>query len=99
MLAQHYSWHFETHTVETLKAVTAIATPSERVQRLIGTPSVSEAAALLSSHNGQLVVCKQKEDAMTLAMARRVYSDLSDNDTNSTSAQWYPNGKGDDKQE
>jgi cobalt-precorrin 5A hydrolase len=73
ILAQRYSWRFETHTVDALKAVTAIATPSERVQRLIGTPSVSEAAALLSSHNGQLVVCKQKGNAMTLAVARRVY--------------------------
>jgi len=86
MLAQHYSWRFETHTVEALKTVTAIATPSERVQRLIGTPSVSEAAALLSSHNGQLVVCKQKGEAMTLAVARRSYSDPTSNDANSASA-------------
>ncbi len=100
MLAQHYSWRFETHTVEALKTVTAIATPSERVQRLIGTPSVSEAAALLSSHNGQLVVCKQKGEAMTLAVARRSYSDPTGNDANSASArnrgeiaQRYPNGK------
>jgi cobalt-precorrin 5A hydrolase len=75
MLAQHYSWRFETHTTEALKAVTAIVTPSERVQRLTGTPSVSEAAALLSSRNGQLVVCKQKGKGMTLAVARRSYSD------------------------
>jgi cobalt-precorrin 5A hydrolase len=87
MLAQHYSWRFETHTVEALKAVTAVATPSERVQRLIGTPSVSEAAVLLSSHNGQLVVCKQKGEAMTLAVARRLYSDLvAGNDTDTASA-------------
>jgi cobalt-precorrin 5A hydrolase len=77
MLAQHYSWRFETHTAEALKAVTAIVTPSEHVQRLTGTPSVSEAAALLSSHNGQLAVCKQKGEGMTLAVARRSYSDPS----------------------
>jgi cobalt-precorrin 5A hydrolase len=70
-LAQQYSWRFETHTVEELKAVPAIATPSERVQQLIGTPSVSEAAALLSSRSGQLIVCKHKGEGMTLAVARR----------------------------
>ncbi len=85
MLAQHYSWHFETHTVEALQAVTAIATPSERVQRLIGTPSVSEAAALLSSHNGQLVVCKQKGEKMTLAVARKLYDHPTSNDAHSAS--------------
>ena len=74
-LAEHYSWRFETHTVGALKAVTAIATPSEHVQLLIGTPSVSEAAAILSSCNGQLVVCKCKGEGMTLAVARRLYSD------------------------
>lgn len=74
MLAQHYSWRFETHTVEALKGVTTIVTPSERVRELVGTPSVSEASALLSAQNGQLVVCKQKGEAMTLAVARRVYN-------------------------
>ncbi|MBA2396189.1 MAG: cobalamin biosynthesis protein [Ktedonobacteraceae bacterium] len=73
MLAQHYSWLFETHTVEALKGVTAIVTPSEHVQRLVGTPSVSEAAALLSAQTGQLVVPKQKGEAMTVAVARRLY--------------------------
>jgi cobalt-precorrin 5A hydrolase len=104
ILAQRYSWRFETYTVEALKGVTAIATPSERVQRLIGTPSVSEAAALLSSQNGQLVVYKQKGEAMTLAVARRVYSDLAGNDVDSASirnrgeiADRYPHGKGNDR--
>jgi cobalt-precorrin 5A hydrolase len=97
MLAQHYSWRFETHSVEALKAVTAIATPSERVQRLIGTPSVSEAAALLSARNGQLVVCKQKGEAMTVAVARRLYNDPAGNAATGASAQEYPHGKGNGK--
>jgi cobalt-precorrin 5A hydrolase/precorrin-3B C17-methyltransferase len=71
MLAQHYGWRFETHTVESLKTITTIPNPSERVQRLIGTPSVSEAAAQLSSHRGELIVPKQKSTDMTLAIARK----------------------------
>ncbi len=48
----------------------AIPNPSERVKRLVGTPSVSEAAALLSSNGGELIIPKQKGDGMTLAVAR-----------------------------
>jgi cobalt-precorrin 5A hydrolase len=87
MLAQHYSWRFEIHTVEALKAMTAIATPSERVQRLIGTPSVSEAAALLSAREEQLVLGKCKEEGMTLAVARRSYSDPASNHARSARMQ------------
>lgn len=84
MLAQRYSWRFETHPVEALKTVTAIATPSERVQRLIGTPSVSEAAALLSAHDGQLVLAKCTGKGMTLAVARRLFSTSVRDYSNST---------------
>ncbi|HEX3639655.1 MAG TPA: precorrin-3B C(17)-methyltransferase, partial [Ktedonobacteraceae bacterium] len=76
MLAQRYGWSFETHAVETLKTTTAIPNPSERVQRLVGTPSVSEAAALLSSNGGELIVPKQKGEGMTLAVARKIGSEL-----------------------
>jgi cobalt-precorrin 5A hydrolase len=72
MLAQRYGWHFETHATEALRMVTAIPNPSERVQRLVGTPSVSEAAALLSSHGGELIVPKHKGEGMTLAVARKI---------------------------
>jgi len=71
MLAQHYGWSIETHAVETLKTITTIPNPSERVQRLVGTPSVSEASALLSSNEGELIVPKQKGEGMTLAIARK----------------------------
>lgn len=70
-LLQRYGWNLETHTVEELKAVKDIPSPSERVLRLIGTPSVSEASALLSSGYGELLVCKQKGVGMTMAIARR----------------------------
>lgn len=70
-LARHYGWNFEVHKVEDLKAVTEVPSPSERVRRLVGTPSVSEAAALLSSRGGELIVPKCKGEGMTLAVARR----------------------------
>jgi cobalt-precorrin 5A hydrolase len=70
LLAQRYGWQIETYAAEALKTVTAILNPSERVQRLVGTPSVSEAAALLSSNGGELIVPKQKGESMTLAIAR-----------------------------
>jgi cobalt-precorrin 5A hydrolase len=82
-LARHYGWNFEVHSVETLKAVKSVPNPSERVRQLVGTPSVSEAAALLSSRGGELVVPKRKfqypqtdrervllREGMTLAIAR-----------------------------
>jgi cobalt-precorrin 5A hydrolase len=72
-LARHYGWNFEVHCVEDLKAVTEVPSPSERVRQLVGTPSVSEAAALLSSQGGELIVPKYKEEGMTLAVARRAY--------------------------
>jgi cobalt-precorrin 5A hydrolase len=68
LLAQHYGWDFEVHSVEALKTVTAVPSPSERVRRLVGTPSVSEAAALLSSRGGELIVPKCKGEGMTLAV-------------------------------
>ncbi|GAC1401431.1 MAG: cobalamin biosynthesis protein [Ktedonobacteraceae bacterium] len=70
-LAQHYGWTCEVYSAADLKAVTAVPSPSERVQRLIGTPSVCEAAALLSSHGGELLVPKHKGEGMTIAVARK----------------------------
>jgi cobalt-precorrin 5A hydrolase len=69
-LVQRYGWTLDTHTVEELRAVKDIPSPSERVLHLIGTSSVSEASALLSSAYGELVVHKQKGVGMTIAVAR-----------------------------
>ena len=46
-----------------------VPTPSDVVARHVGTPSVSEAAALLGSHRGQLLVEKVKGQHWTLAVA------------------------------
>jgi cobalt-precorrin 5A hydrolase len=71
MLVQRYSWGFETHAATALKTMTTVPNPSERVQRLVGTPSVCEAAALLSSNGGELIVPKQKGEGVTIAIARK----------------------------
>ncbi len=70
-LAQHYGWTLEVYSAADLKAVTTVPSPSESVQRLIGTPSVCEAAALLSSQGDELLVPKHKGEGMTMAVARR----------------------------
>lgn len=56
------------YTADTLKAID-VPTPSEVVQKHMGTPSVSEAAALLASEGGCLVLDKQKGSNYTLAVA------------------------------
>lgn len=48
-----------------------VPTPSDTVHQHVGTPSVSEASALLATHQGKLLIPKQKSDAKdyTLAVA------------------------------
>jgi len=52
-------------------AAVAVPHPSGTVQRLVGTPSVCEAAALLAAQGGPLVVAKRKSARATVAVARR----------------------------
>lgn len=56
------------YTAEELSAV-PVPHPSKTVKKHVGTPSVSEAAALLASGNGALVVSKQKGENFTVAVA------------------------------
>lgn len=60
-----YPIHF--FTAKELKTV-EVPTPSPVVKKHVGTPSVCEAAALLASGGGELVLCKQKESNYTLAV-------------------------------
>ncbi|MBW1779067.1 MAG: cobalt-precorrin 5A hydrolase [Deltaproteobacteria bacterium] len=53
-----------------LNAVKAIKSPSVRVERHIGAKSVCEAAAILGSNQGNLIVPKQKTQNVTVAVAR-----------------------------
>jgi cobalt-precorrin 5A hydrolase/precorrin-3B C17-methyltransferase len=54
-----------------LAAVADVPTPSDEVQRHVGTPGVCEPAALLASEGGVLVVAKQRSAHATVAVARR----------------------------
>lgn len=61
---------FRTFPAAELAAV-AVPTPSARVAEAVGTPSVSEAAALLASGGGALLVPKVADRIWTLAVALR----------------------------
>ena len=55
-------------TADELAAV-EVPTPSATVERHVGTPSVCEAAALLGSHHGKLLLTKVKGQHWTMAVA------------------------------
>ena len=52
-----------------LSSVKTIQNPSKTVEKHIGVQSVCEAAAILASHNGTLILPKQKNADVTLAIA------------------------------
>ncbi|MFW6239780.1 MAG: cobalt-precorrin 5A hydrolase [Thermodesulfobacteriota bacterium] len=61
---------FQSFSREALRAVTDVPTPSEMVERHVGTPSVCEAAALLAAgEGGKLLVAKRKSVNGTVAVA------------------------------
>jgi histidinol-phosphate/aromatic aminotransferase/cobyric acid decarboxylase-like protein len=64
--AARRGWPLTGHPASVLAGV-AVPTPSERVATAVGTPSVAEAAALLSG--GQLVVAKTVHGRVTVAVA------------------------------
>ncbi|MBT2267175.1 cobalamin biosynthesis protein [Rhodococcus erythropolis] len=57
-----------------------VPSPSTRVEHAIGTASVAEAAAILGSGGGRLVVTKTARDGVTVAAARKVPSSLNNPD-------------------
>lgn len=68
LLQDRYGQHVDFFTAAQLAAV-AVPHPSDVVARYMGTPSVCEAAALLGSHHGQLIVPKVKGKHFTAALA------------------------------
>jgi cobalt-precorrin 5A hydrolase/precorrin-3B C17-methyltransferase len=69
-VAREHGWDVVTHPAEALAAVT-VPNPSEVVRAEVGTPSVAEAAALLTAGPGaSLVVAKHKSAHATAALAR-----------------------------
>ena len=65
--ARHHGWPLITHPATTLRHV-AVPTPSDVVDAHVGTPSVAEAAALLSA-GGSLLVPKRRSPRATCALA------------------------------
>jgi cobalt-precorrin 5A hydrolase/precorrin-3B C17-methyltransferase len=69
-VARERGWDVVTHPAEELSSV-EVPNPSEVVRAEVGTPSVAEAAALLSAGpRGELVVQKRKSANATAAVAR-----------------------------
>ncbi len=60
-----------------LNSVTTIQNPSRVVEKHLGVKSVCEAAAILAANNGKLIVPKQKQGNVTLAVARKPVGSLS----------------------
>lgn len=65
--ARHHGWPLVTHPAPALRAV-EVPTPSAVVAAHVGTPSVAEAAALLSA-GGPLLVAKRRSPRATCALA------------------------------
>jgi cobalamin biosynthesis protein CbiG len=67
--ARRRGWPLRTHAAADLRRV-AVPTPSALVARHVGTPSVAEAAALLSSGAERLLLEKRRAARATCALAR-----------------------------
>jgi cobalamin biosynthesis protein CbiG len=65
--ARHHGWPLVTHPAPALREV-GVPTPSAVVAAHVGTPSVAEAAALLSA-GGPLLVPKRRSARATCALA------------------------------
>ena len=68
LLEDEYDEEVVFFTAEELSAV-EVPNPSDTVQRHVGTPSVCEAAAILGSNNGKLIIPKVKGKNWTAALA------------------------------
>ena len=68
LLKEGYNEKVEFFTAEQLAAV-EVPNPSETVAKHVGTPSVCEAAAILGSNHGKLIVPKIKGKNFTVALA------------------------------
>jgi precorrin-4 C11-methyltransferase len=68
LLKEGYNEEVEFFTAEQLAAV-EVPNPSETVAKHVGTPSVCEAAAILGSNHGKLIVPKIKGEHFTVALA------------------------------
>jgi len=69
-VGQRMHWPLATFSPRELASV-EVPTPSTLVAARVGTPSVAEAAALLSVRGGRLIVAKQRSANATCALALR----------------------------
>jgi cobalt-precorrin 5A hydrolase len=72
-LCEKNGWRLAAFPKEELQQVEGILTPSAVVEKWVGTPSVSEAAALRSSGAAGLLIPKVKAKRATLAVVRLVF--------------------------
>ena len=75
-LAQSLGVPLQTFTRDQLNQVDQVPTPSVMVEKHIGVRSVCEAAALLATRQGRLIVPKQKTANVTVAIAADAYTSL-----------------------
>jgi cobalt-precorrin 5A hydrolase len=75
-LAQSLNLKVMLFSRDRLKAVVQVPTPSALVEKHIGVKSVCEAAALLATNRGRLIVPKQKTANVTVAVAADGYISL-----------------------
>ncbi len=76
-LARVMGLGIEFYDKPSLNSVTTIENPSKMVEKHLGVKSVCEAAAILASNNGNLIVPKMKQGNVTLAVARKPIDCLS----------------------
>ncbi len=73
-LAKEMDLPIQYFTKEELNGVETIQNPSTMVEKHVGAKSVCEAAAILGSNQGQLIVPKQNTRNVTVAIARTPFS-------------------------
>ncbi|HXA28311.1 MAG TPA: precorrin-4 C(11)-methyltransferase [Candidatus Angelobacter sp.] len=70
LLCEERGWALRGYEARALRDV-VVPTPSAVVEEAVGTPSVSEAAALLEAGTGELLAAKRVHHRVTVAIARR----------------------------
>jgi cobalt-precorrin 5A hydrolase len=87
-LARVLGLGIEFYDKTSLNSVTTIENPSKMVEKHLGVKSVCEAAAILASNNGDLIVPKMKQGNVTLAVARKPIGCLSSGPAPEISTTW-----------
>lgn len=73
-LAEEFQIPIQFYDKKQLGSVKHIQMPSETVKKHIGVNSVCEAAAILATNRGKLIVNKQKKGNVTVAVARMLFT-------------------------